>query len=115
MVHSAKKKIRKHRGVDESPLNNDVLNTILLVSELSLHVDSESTWTSYAGAFGLQPVADLKVSDVSSSVWIAFISFVRQPKLLEVCASLTELWTMLIVLIIGIAGMKPAVALWKKC
>ncbi|XP_023786248.1 rab3 GTPase-activating protein catalytic subunit [Cyanistes caeruleus] len=30
MVHSAKKKIRKHRGVDESPLNNDVLNTILL-------------------------------------------------------------------------------------
>lgn len=37
MVHSAKKKIRKHRGVDESPLNNDVLNTILLVSELSMH------------------------------------------------------------------------------
>lgn len=33
MVHSAKKKIRKHRGVDESPLNNEVLNTILLVSE----------------------------------------------------------------------------------
>ncbi|NXB69989.1 RB3GP protein, partial [Donacobius atricapilla] len=30
MVHSAKKKIRKHRGVDESPLSNDVLNTILL-------------------------------------------------------------------------------------
>ncbi|XP_054134153.1 rab3 GTPase-activating protein catalytic subunit isoform X2 [Melozone crissalis] len=30
MVHSAKKKIRKHRGVDESPLNNEVLNTILL-------------------------------------------------------------------------------------
>uniref|UniRef100_A0A670IEG7 Rab3 GTPase-activating protein catalytic subunit n=1 Tax=Podarcis muralis TaxID=64176 RepID=A0A670IEG7_PODMU len=30
MVHTAKKKIRKHRGVDESPLNNDVLNTILL-------------------------------------------------------------------------------------
>ncbi|XP_025751573.2 rab3 GTPase-activating protein catalytic subunit [Manacus vitellinus] len=30
MVHSARKKIRKHRGVDESPLNNDVLNTILL-------------------------------------------------------------------------------------
>lgn len=39
MVHSAKKKIRKHRGVDESPLNNDVLNTILLVSELALHRD----------------------------------------------------------------------------
>ncbi|KAB1278837.1 Rab3 GTPase-activating protein catalytic subunit, partial [Camelus dromedarius] len=30
MVHTAKKKIRKHRGVEESPLNNDVLNTILL-------------------------------------------------------------------------------------
>lgn len=37
MVHSAKKKIRKHRGVDESPLNNEVLNTILLVSELPMH------------------------------------------------------------------------------
>lgn len=37
MVHSAKKKIRKHRGVDESPLNNEVLNTILLVSELPVH------------------------------------------------------------------------------
>lgn len=34
MVHSAKKKIRKHRGVDESPLNNEVLNAILLVSKL---------------------------------------------------------------------------------
>lgn len=31
MVYTAKKKIRKHRG-EESPLNNDVLNTILLVS-----------------------------------------------------------------------------------
>ncbi|XP_077873430.1 rab3 GTPase-activating protein catalytic subunit isoform X2 [Ictidomys tridecemlineatus] len=30
MVHTAKKKIRKHRGLEESPLNNDVLNTILL-------------------------------------------------------------------------------------
>ncbi|XP_048339326.1 rab3 GTPase-activating protein catalytic subunit isoform X2 [Sphaerodactylus townsendi] len=30
MVHTAKKKIRKHRGVDESPLNNEVLNAILL-------------------------------------------------------------------------------------
>uniref|UniRef100_A0A7D9NKN1 Rab3 GTPase-activating protein catalytic subunit n=1 Tax=Xenopus tropicalis TaxID=8364 RepID=A0A7D9NKN1_XENTR len=29
MVHSARKKIRKHRGADESPLNNDVLNAIL--------------------------------------------------------------------------------------
>ncbi|KAL8183240.1 UNVERIFIED_CONTAM: Rab3 GTPase-activating protein catalytic subunit [Gekko kuhli] len=30
MVHTAKKKIRKHRGVDETPLKNEVLNTILL-------------------------------------------------------------------------------------
>uniref|UniRef100_A0A8C5R4K0 Rab3 GTPase-activating protein catalytic subunit n=1 Tax=Leptobrachium leishanense TaxID=445787 RepID=A0A8C5R4K0_9ANUR len=29
MVHSARKKIRKHRGADESPLSNDVLNAIL--------------------------------------------------------------------------------------
>uniref|UniRef100_A0A8C0HB37 Rab3 GTPase-activating protein catalytic subunit n=1 Tax=Chelonoidis abingdonii TaxID=106734 RepID=A0A8C0HB37_CHEAB len=34
MVHSAKKKIRKHRGVDDSPLNNEVLSTIMLVSKL---------------------------------------------------------------------------------
>jgi hypothetical protein len=33
MVHTAKKKIRKHRGVDESPLSNDVLNTIVLVTK----------------------------------------------------------------------------------
>lgn len=33
MVHTAKKKIRKHRGVDEAPLNNEVLNTILFVSK----------------------------------------------------------------------------------
>ncbi|XP_004375144.1 rab3 GTPase-activating protein catalytic subunit isoform X1 [Trichechus manatus latirostris] len=30
MVHTAKKKIQKHRGGEESPLNNDVLNTVLL-------------------------------------------------------------------------------------
>lgn len=36
MVHTAKKKIRKHRGVEESPLNNDVLNTILLVTKCSI-------------------------------------------------------------------------------
>ncbi|XP_013910503.1 PREDICTED: rab3 GTPase-activating protein catalytic subunit [Thamnophis sirtalis] len=30
MVHTAKKKIRKHRGIDESPLNNEVLNTVLM-------------------------------------------------------------------------------------
>ncbi|XP_063144774.1 rab3 GTPase-activating protein catalytic subunit isoform X1 [Candoia aspera] len=30
MVHTAKKKIRKHRGIDESPLNNEVLNAILM-------------------------------------------------------------------------------------
>uniref|UniRef100_A0A8C5CA70 Rab3 GTPase-activating protein catalytic subunit n=1 Tax=Gadus morhua TaxID=8049 RepID=A0A8C5CA70_GADMO len=31
MVHSARKHIRRHRRVDESPLSNDVLNSILLV------------------------------------------------------------------------------------
>uniref|UniRef100_A0A8C0UMA4 Rab3 GTPase-activating protein catalytic subunit n=1 Tax=Cyanistes caeruleus TaxID=156563 RepID=A0A8C0UMA4_CYACU len=67
MVHSAKKKIRKHRGVDESPLNNDVLNTILLVSELSLHMDSENTWTSYTDAFGLEPMADNLFSQFKSA------------------------------------------------
>ncbi|XP_063070153.1 rab3 GTPase-activating protein catalytic subunit [Engraulis encrasicolus] len=30
MVHSARKRIRRHRRVDESPLNADVLNSILL-------------------------------------------------------------------------------------
>ncbi|KAL2081252.1 hypothetical protein ACEWY4_023105 [Coilia grayii] len=30
MVHSARKRIRRHRRHDESPLNNDVLNSILL-------------------------------------------------------------------------------------
>lgn len=38
MVHSAKKKIRKHRGVDESPLNNEVLNAILLVSKVFMYI-----------------------------------------------------------------------------
>lgn len=31
MVHSARKRIRRHRRLEESPLNNDVLNSILLV------------------------------------------------------------------------------------
>uniref|UniRef100_A0A673X6E4 Rab3 GTPase-activating protein catalytic subunit n=1 Tax=Salmo trutta TaxID=8032 RepID=A0A673X6E4_SALTR len=30
MVHSARKRIRRHRRIDESPLSNDVLNSILL-------------------------------------------------------------------------------------
>ncbi|KAM9850623.1 rab3 GTPase-activating protein catalytic subunit [Aulostomus maculatus] len=30
MVHNARKHIRRHRRVDESPLNNDILNSILL-------------------------------------------------------------------------------------
>uniref|UniRef100_A0A673AP60 Rab3 GTPase-activating protein catalytic subunit n=1 Tax=Sphaeramia orbicularis TaxID=375764 RepID=A0A673AP60_9TELE len=32
MVHNARKHIRRHRHIDESPLNTDVLNSILLVS-----------------------------------------------------------------------------------
>ncbi|XP_053554210.1 rab3 GTPase-activating protein catalytic subunit [Bombina bombina] len=39
MVHSAKRKIRKHRGADESPLSNEVLNAILLY----LFPDAKST------------------------------------------------------------------------
>ncbi|XP_052004436.1 rab3 GTPase-activating protein catalytic subunit isoform X2 [Xyrauchen texanus] len=30
MVHSARKRIRRHRRIEESPLNNDVLNSVLL-------------------------------------------------------------------------------------
>lgn len=33
MVHSARKHIRRHRHMDESPLNTGVLNSIMLVSE----------------------------------------------------------------------------------
>uniref|UniRef100_A0A8P4KJM5 Rab3 GTPase-activating protein catalytic subunit n=1 Tax=Dicentrarchus labrax TaxID=13489 RepID=A0A8P4KJM5_DICLA len=31
MVHSARKHIRRHRRIDESPLNTDILNSVLLV------------------------------------------------------------------------------------
>lgn len=37
MVHSARKHIRRHRHVDESPLNSRVLNSIMLVRVV--HVD----------------------------------------------------------------------------
>uniref|UniRef100_A0A7M4E8L7 Rab3 GTPase-activating protein catalytic subunit n=1 Tax=Crocodylus porosus TaxID=8502 RepID=A0A7M4E8L7_CROPO len=54
MVHSAKKKIRKHRGVDESPLNNEVLNAILLFlfpdAADKLTDGSETRPTSSAGS-----------------------------------------------------------------
>uniref|UniRef100_A0A667YXJ7 Rab3 GTPase-activating protein catalytic subunit n=1 Tax=Myripristis murdjan TaxID=586833 RepID=A0A667YXJ7_9TELE len=34
MVHSARKRIRRHRRIDESPLSNEMLNSILLVRGL---------------------------------------------------------------------------------
>lgn len=34
MVHSARKHIRRHRRVDESPLNTDILNSVLLVRDV---------------------------------------------------------------------------------
>lgn len=37
MVHSARKHIRRRRRVDESPLNTDILNSILLVMGSLLH------------------------------------------------------------------------------
>lgn len=41
MVHSARKHIRRHRHVDESPLNSGVLNSIMLVR--AFHTDSTMT------------------------------------------------------------------------
>lgn len=32
MVHSARKRMHKHRRIEESPISNEVLNSILLVS-----------------------------------------------------------------------------------
>lgn len=37
MVHSARKHIRRHRRNDQSPLSNDVLNSILLVRHSHMH------------------------------------------------------------------------------
>ncbi|XP_030642604.1 rab3 GTPase-activating protein catalytic subunit isoform X1 [Chanos chanos] len=42
MVHSARKRIRRHRRVDESPLSNDVLNSILLYLFPDAAVDKPS-------------------------------------------------------------------------
>jgi hypothetical protein len=45
MVHSARKRIRRHRRVDESPLSNDVLNSILLVRGAThRHTHSETQY-----------------------------------------------------------------------
>ncbi|CAL8342432.1 unnamed protein product [Boreogadus saida] len=48
MVHSARKHIRRHRRVDESPLSNDVLNSILLYLFPDAAVERSSTGTSDA-------------------------------------------------------------------
>uniref|UniRef100_A0A8C9Y7Y3 Rab3 GTPase-activating protein catalytic subunit n=1 Tax=Sander lucioperca TaxID=283035 RepID=A0A8C9Y7Y3_SANLU len=49
MVHSARKHIRRHRRIDESPLNADVLSSILLV--MVIHADSEQNKNSYDNLF----------------------------------------------------------------
>uniref|UniRef100_A0A673XL08 Rab3 GTPase-activating protein catalytic subunit n=1 Tax=Salmo trutta TaxID=8032 RepID=A0A673XL08_SALTR len=46
MVHSARKRIRRHRRVDESPLSNDVLNSILLYLFPDAAVDKSSSENS---------------------------------------------------------------------
>uniref|UniRef100_A0A7N6B893 Rab3 GTPase-activating protein catalytic subunit n=1 Tax=Anabas testudineus TaxID=64144 RepID=A0A7N6B893_ANATE len=46
MVHSARKHIRRHRRIDESPLNTDVLNSVLLVITKNLLSDW-AQWSNY--------------------------------------------------------------------
>uniref|UniRef100_A0A8C7PES9 Rab3 GTPase-activating protein catalytic subunit n=1 Tax=Oncorhynchus mykiss TaxID=8022 RepID=A0A8C7PES9_ONCMY len=46
MVHSARKRIRRHRRVDESPLSNDVLNSILLYLFPDAAIDKSSSENS---------------------------------------------------------------------
>ncbi|KAG8432237.1 hypothetical protein GDO86_016757 [Hymenochirus boettgeri] len=60
MVHSARKKIRKHRGADESPLSNDVLNTILffLFPDAKSLDGSEAKPSSSTGSFSSQPESE---------------------------------------------------------
>uniref|UniRef100_A0AAY4B730 Rab3 GTPase-activating protein catalytic subunit n=1 Tax=Denticeps clupeoides TaxID=299321 RepID=A0AAY4B730_9TELE len=54
MVHSARKRIRRHRRADESPLSSDLLNSILLVREakvcLSLHMGKENLFSQLKSA-----------------------------------------------------------------
>ncbi|CAH2305375.1 rab3 GTPase-activating catalytic subunit isoform X2 [Pelobates cultripes] len=56
MVHSARKKIRKHRGGDESPLSNEVLNAILffLFPDAKLLDGSEGKPSSSTGNIASQ-------------------------------------------------------------
>ncbi|XP_071390489.1 rab3 GTPase-activating protein catalytic subunit isoform X2 [Centroberyx affinis] len=56
MVHSARKRIQRHRRVDESPLSNDMLNSILLylfpdaaVEKSSENSDSKTARTNASG------------------------------------------------------------------
>lgn len=79
-----------------------------------LHMDAEGTCTSYTDAFALEPVAGLKISDVSSSAWIELSASWNSPscyKSVHYKWAKPDLWTLLTILIIEIAGMKPAVAL----
>uniref|UniRef100_A0A8C7VFC9 Rab3 GTPase-activating protein catalytic subunit n=1 Tax=Oncorhynchus mykiss TaxID=8022 RepID=A0A8C7VFC9_ONCMY len=50
MVHSARKRIRRHRRVDESPLSNDVLNSILLYLFPDAAIDKSSSENSESKA-----------------------------------------------------------------
>uniref|UniRef100_A0A6Q2WVR4 Rab3 GTPase-activating protein catalytic subunit n=1 Tax=Esox lucius TaxID=8010 RepID=A0A6Q2WVR4_ESOLU len=50
MVHSARKRISRHRRVDESPLSNDVLNSILLYLFPDAAVDKSSSDNSESKA-----------------------------------------------------------------
>ncbi|KAM4697609.1 rab3 GTPase-activating protein catalytic subunit isoform 2-T2 [Rhinophrynus dorsalis] len=60
MVHSARKKIRKHRGADESPLNNEVLNAILffLFPDAKSLDPSEAKPSTSAGSVSSQPESE---------------------------------------------------------
>lgn len=56
MVHSARKRIRRNRRAEESPINNDVLNSILLVraccvfTQASLRGGEDDGGTQYCSA-----------------------------------------------------------------
>ncbi|KAM3591695.1 uncharacterized protein V6R79_005896 [Siganus canaliculatus] len=56
MVHSARKRIRRHRHMDESPLNSDVLNSVLLYlfpdAALEKSSESSNSQSAHSYAFG---------------------------------------------------------------
>ncbi|CAK6980189.1 rab3 GTPase-activating protein catalytic subunit [Scomber scombrus] len=52
MVHSARKHIQRHRRIDESPLNSDILNSILLYLFPDAAVEKSSEKTAKSNACG---------------------------------------------------------------